>query len=397
MININGKDWNELTVEDIEKAISDEEESFFFEFKEDRVETKKMTEEISAFANTYGGYIFLGVSDKKEIIGCTKWNEQRIHVMIHDSLSPIPSFDVKKFSTKDQKDIFVIKIEPGTVPPYITNKGKIYARVSSGSFAINDSATLTQMYYKRENELKRIEQKITIDVIEESLNNVYGYIDIGFSLEVTDYDKIWAEYSEADLKKIASELKETGNAFSISRVGYSIVISIGEIKNSNGTVMANLNNFIEIMGDGSAKMRVLLTNNDGDDLVNIAWIASALSAFEKIYRSVFHDLEDIYINAYKYEKLTVIKQFTPIIAFDETKYESENRICKDLYFNHKRDYGDNRIITSDRIPKSGMKALDRRYFNRVGVECDMVHIVEALFNCEFVFLGYIDYIELESI
>lgn len=47
-----------MTIDNIEKTISDQEESFFFEFKEDDVETKKLSEEISAFANTYGGYIF---------------------------------------------------------------------------------------------------------------------------------------------------------------------------------------------------------------------------------------------------------------------------------------------------------------------------------------------------
>lgn len=50
MININDREWNDLTIEDVEKTISDQEESFFFEFKEDGVETKKLSEEISAFA-----------------------------------------------------------------------------------------------------------------------------------------------------------------------------------------------------------------------------------------------------------------------------------------------------------------------------------------------------------
>ena len=241
----------------------------------------------------------MGVSDEKVITGCIKWNEQRIHAMIHDSLSPTPSFDVKKFTTKDEKTIFVIKIEPGTTPPYITSSGKIYERISSGSFVIKDSTKLTQMYYKRENELKRIEQKITIDGIEGPTTNVFGYLDIGFSLEVTDSDRIWVKYTEADLKEIVSTLKETSNAFSISRIGYSIVVSVGEVKNPNGNVIANLNNFIEIMGDGSVKLRVLLVNNDGNDLVNIAWFATVLSVFQKVYGRVFEDLEDIYINAYK--------------------------------------------------------------------------------------------------
>lgn len=186
MVNINNREWNELSVEDIEAAVASEEESFYFEFKEDKVDSKKIVEEISALANTYGGYIFLGVSDEKEIIGCSKWNEQSIHAMIHDALSPTPSFDVKKFVTANEKVVFVIKIEQGSTPPYITSKGKIYERLSSGSFAIKDSTKLTQMYYQRESELKRIEEKLTIDDIKDSSNNIFGYLDLGFSLKVTN-------------------------------------------------------------------------------------------------------------------------------------------------------------------------------------------------------------------
>lgn len=61
------KEWRKLTVIDIENVIKTEEESFYFEFKDDQVDTKKMAEEISALANTYGGYVFIGVSDDKEI------------------------------------------------------------------------------------------------------------------------------------------------------------------------------------------------------------------------------------------------------------------------------------------------------------------------------------------
>lgn len=228
---------------------------------------------------------FLGVSDEKVITGCTKWNEQKIHTMIHDSLSPIPNFDVKKFITKDLKYIFVIKIEQGTTPPYITSKGKIYERLSSGSFVIKDSAKLAQMYYKRENELKIIEKKITIDEIQDlmKINNVFGYLDIGFSLEVTDLNKIYTKYIEADLKEIASELKkQLNNMFSISKVGYSIVVSIGKVENPKGSIIANLNNFIEIMEDGSAKLRILLTNDGENDYVNITSIFNVCGIFKNI-------------------------------------------------------------------------------------------------------------------
>ena len=126
MININNKSWSKLRFSDIEKLLSSsDDENFFFEFKADDETPQKLVKEISAFANTYGGYVLLGINDDKTIGGCTKWSEQRIHTTIHDSMTPTPNFDVRKFKSNG-RTIFVIKIEEGTMPPYITNKGQIF-------------------------------------------------------------------------------------------------------------------------------------------------------------------------------------------------------------------------------------------------------------------------------
>ena len=155
MLNINGKECDALEPADIEAMLSEQDldESFYFEFKDDKVDTKKIMEEVSAFANTFGGYIFLGVTNAKIIEGCSAWNEQRIHTAIHDSITPTPSFDVKKF-TCTAGVVYVVRIDEGSEPPYITNKGKIYERLSSGSFPIKDSVRLSQIYTKREQQLK---------------------------------------------------------------------------------------------------------------------------------------------------------------------------------------------------------------------------------------------------
>ncbi|MGN0576922.1 MAG: helix-turn-helix domain-containing protein [Ruminococcus sp.] len=42
-----------------------------------------LIKEVSAFANTYGGYNFLGVDDDKTISGCAEWTEQRTHNAIY--------------------------------------------------------------------------------------------------------------------------------------------------------------------------------------------------------------------------------------------------------------------------------------------------------------------------
>ena len=154
VVNINGKPWEELQFKDVQDYLSDPDsnENCFFEYKIDKVEPAKLVKEISAFANTYGGYIFLGVDDNKNIIGCTAWDEQRIHITIHNGITPTPQFDVKRFSA-DDKIIYVIKIEEGAMPPYITNKGDICERVSSGSCVVTESGKLNQMYHKRADQL----------------------------------------------------------------------------------------------------------------------------------------------------------------------------------------------------------------------------------------------------
>ncbi|MXP79116.1 hypothetical protein GN277_28575 (plasmid) [Lachnospiraceae bacterium WCA-9-b2] len=365
-----------------------EEESFYFEFKSDQVNTKKMLEEISALANTYGGYIFLGVSDDKKIYGCTKWTEQRIHTLIHDALSPAPNFDVKKFITDDERTIFVIKVEEGPTPPYITNSGKIYERLSSGSFLVNDSTRLSQMYYKREHELSRIEKKLAISPIN-SFPNLFGYLDIGFSLRTTNNDSVWEQFINADLKQLSHSLEDPNNKHSISRVGHSIVFSVGEVTNPNNIVEANLHNFMEIIGDGSVKLRILLTNNAGKSKVNIACIISILSIFRKIYSQIFEtDFSEIFIGAYKYENLTVLNQFTPFIEFDGESSNLNNEWAN-YYHQHIMNYGNNLIITSDRIPKYGFNFLDKKYFNSIEKNITSENIIEELFSSSFTFLGYI--------
>ena len=140
MIGINGKSWDEVKSSDIKsilERISGEDsifdESIFFEWKADKESSSKLAKEICAFSNTFGGYVFLGINDDRTIGGCEQWTEQRIHTTVFDSITPTPQIDVKRFVVEN-KTILVIRVEEGSVPPYITNEGRIYSRLSSGSF-----------------------------------------------------------------------------------------------------------------------------------------------------------------------------------------------------------------------------------------------------------------------
>ena len=320
MVNINGKEWMNLTPADIQSAIAeiDFDESFYFELKDDRVSPKKMMEEVSAFSNTFGGYIFLGVSDDKQIEGCAEWNEQRIHTAIHDSITPTPSFDVKKF-TFDTSVVYVIKIDEGSEPPYITSSGKIYERLSSGSFAIKDSSKLSQIYNKREQLLAKMEKKVSIPPVYENSNNIYGYVDIGFTLVASDIQVAIDTFNGVDLKAIAEGLATEMPSFNLSYVGNSIVYTPGGVSTQNGHLPAHTNNFLEIMADGSSRMRILLINNDPEDSsVNMTLPMAILSSYKKVYTNIMGMLFPHKVAyAKKYESLTVRKQFQPVMYYDD--------------------------------------------------------------------------------
>lgn len=403
MVNINSKPWEELQFKDVQDYLSDPDsnENCFFEYKIDKVEPAKLVKEISAFANTYGGYIFLGVDDNKNIVGCTAWDEQRIHITIHNGITPTPQFDVKCFSA-DDKIIYVIKIEEGAMPPYITNKGDICERVSSGSCVVTESGKLNQMYHKRADQLLHIKSQIELPEVEAAKlpNNVFGYWDFGFSVVTSEQTNLQKNFYTIDLEPIAKYLREINPEFSITRVGYSYVFGMGSatVRTQNGKVVptaAGVHDFMEIMLDGSVRGRLLLIATPETANVDITSLFYYSGSFlRKVYSLIFGDgYSEIFVYAQKYEKLTVLKQFVPFYKLGTEDSESDKNRYREYLENHKRKYGNNLIMTSNRIPKSDYEIIDRKYFDELNMAYNTGNLYRELFYSAFMNLGYIDRFE----
>lgn len=388
MININNKEWGKLRLSDIQKHLSgDDDESFFFEYKEDDVKPDHLIKEVSAFANTYGGYIIIGVNDNKEIIGCSKWTEQRISTTIHDSLTPIPVFDVKKIKTPNSK-ILIIKIEEGTNPPYITGKGYIYERISSGSFPIKESYKLSKLYDKKTDNLKKIDNKIKIDdfLSSELPSNLCATLDIGFSINWNDNVKVYDTFMNTSPTLISEYLNSKNTEFSISKIGFSYIISVGRIDCSQKVLIpANSHQFMEIMSDGSMKLRIpLYSANNADSKADITPIINSTTVFKDIYSIFWNDLiKSGFISAYRYEKLKVYRQFTPYYNLLGYGFE-------EILNTHNNKYGNNLVITSTRFPKNDFELIDKRVFNSRKVKYNNDNLKNYLFQSIYTHLGYVD-------
>lgn len=400
MINLNNINWNDLKDSNIKEIIEIYDESFFIEFKSDDVNNKKLSEEISAFANTYGGYVFIGVNDDKQIEGCTIWNEEKISSVIRDRLSPLPIFDIKKFIV-EEKIIYIIRIEEGNDPPYITIDGKIYERISSSSCPIKDSQKLSILFNKRKENDTLLEKKLSIpSIIDNNISNLFGYIDIGFSIVTNNIESLQSRFWDIKIEELSKILfNKFDHSTSVFCTGYSYYISYGAMipyNKSNIYLPAHTNNFIEIMCDGSVRFRILLINNDNVNEVNMYFVQFFRLLFKKAYNFIFGDIiENSFIYLKKYEKLTVCKQFEPIYNISDELLEDEEDMQILEEYNRKfneylRKTGKDIYITDDRIPKTGFIYCDNSSFDNLKNKCNKENILSYLFFSGFSHLNYLD-------
>lgn len=121
-----------LNTENI-KSLIDNGEGYNVEFKV-RVPSKvrELTEEICAFANAEGGYLFIGVDDNSNIAGINIENDKRS--AIQGSISEIsPSLHCEMYAVDiDNKSVWVIEVPSGKDKPYIFS-GSIFVREGANS------------------------------------------------------------------------------------------------------------------------------------------------------------------------------------------------------------------------------------------------------------------------
>lgn len=200
---------------------------------------------------------------------------------------------------------------------------------------------------------------------------------------------------------IATETADILPSFSLSYVGNSIIFTPGGLSMTKGHLPAHTNNFLEIMADGSARMRILLINNDQDDSsVNMMIPATMLRSYKDIYTKIMGDLFPHNIAyAKKYESLTVRQQFQPVLFYDKFVLElnpdlkdDNNRMLEDLE-NHRKIFGVTTVVTDDRIPKTGLYTIDKRQLELCGREYTAESFIDELFFSRFIALGTISVTE----
>ncbi|MBE6739431.1 MAG: hypothetical protein E7565_03830 [Ruminococcaceae bacterium] len=204
-------------------------------------------------------------------------------------------------------------------------------------------------------------------------------------------------FKKADLKKTIKEAIVHTESNNLTRVGNSIIYTPGGLSTPKGMLPAHTNNFLEIMSDGSAKMRILLINNNNEDpSINMSLPIMIKKSYEDVYTYVMRELfPDKLAYAKKYESLTVLKQFNPVFYYDEwalkisPNFEEENEKMFKKLEEYRKVMGTDVVVTNDRIPKTGLYTIDKRQIELWGRDYKLETIIDELFFSRFLGLGMI--------
>ena len=126
-------------------------EGWYVDYKRDLIDSGGMAKALSAFANTYGGWLFFGVSELSkddpvadEFTGLSDRDvdvaRQRLRQSAAGHLNPVPFFQTSvlrgpcvEIGLPEDRSVVAVEIPQSPTAPHVHKDGRIYRRVADGS------------------------------------------------------------------------------------------------------------------------------------------------------------------------------------------------------------------------------------------------------------------------
>lgn len=153
-------------------------EGLYVEYKREFPSAEAVAKVIASFANTHGGYFFIGIADEDVTniaqgqIGVNT-NERTqpkedVRNIARDHLDPTPDFIIRAIRRPDYSDyvILIIEVPESRNVPHIQSDGKIYVRTGEASNPIEpetDRWSIDRLYRRREEWQEAVDVFCTID------------------------------------------------------------------------------------------------------------------------------------------------------------------------------------------------------------------------------------------
>ena len=218
------KPLNDLTSDDLNLLISGEiSEGYWIEFKSVFQPGNKIAKSIASFANSFGGWYFIGVVVDKDKNVATNICGFDLNVIndpiskLRDSIKayidPIPVFFSKLINIGIDKAVLVVQVPDNQETPFITKDGRIYRRVSDLSDPVpeGDRYAVDRLVDNGRELEKRFEEFCTDDRVFSDAEKNQSWINIYLSPyplgSIERYDMFESDGIEKLIKMSQSTIK----------------------------------------------------------------------------------------------------------------------------------------------------------------------------------------------
>jgi len=252
LINENG---NFLSIDEIEyehlSQLADRgiQEGYKVEYKQqwdEKFKKKHLCQTITSFANSEGGWLFIGINDDGKIVNIHEEKtdfSQTIANKIQSDVSPTPVFECRFIRNPSEMGtgVLVIFVDEGIDPPYIC-KGTVYIRSGSSKLPVAPERSTIDRLIEKRNKYKNEMEKFKIDTIYDS-DNTSPYCMI------TLYNKKQQnQLTFMDFEEIRSNFNKN-SGFTRSMLSHNSIIFFG----SDIIEPHSVTSTIEIFHNGSVK------------------------------------------------------------------------------------------------------------------------------------------------
>ena len=135
---------------DLQKSISCGEDSRH-QFKRNATNADGLAAELAAFANSGGGWLFLGVNDDGSIAGLDGAAVRRLNQLVSNAASHNvrpPVHPLTENVQTDQGIVMVVEVPDGLAKPYLDNQGRIWVKQGSDKRHVTSREEMQRMFQR---------------------------------------------------------------------------------------------------------------------------------------------------------------------------------------------------------------------------------------------------------
>ena len=221
-------------------SLREVDESWYVEYKRQLIEPKKLAKALAAFANTYGGWLFIGIEEPTadEPTKCPGILAAEIDGALHRlrntaaaNVNPIPFFrstvlpgPCTEMGLGEGRAVIAIEIPRSITAPHVHRDGRIYVRVADGSeVPESDRFVLDQLWRRGESTRQSVRRWIAQDPAFDDSEATSPYVRLLLCVDPWRQRGLHLPMTLPELRRtLSTEAKITFDVFSPTNDGFLV-------------------------------------------------------------------------------------------------------------------------------------------------------------------------------